>query len=296
MPVTITEYIRPKSLKEAEELLASGGAKVMAIGGGVSVVLSGAPRHAKAVDLSGLGLERVEQRGKTLRLGAMATLSDVVSSPEARKVLDGLIPEALQTVGPLPLRNLVTVGGNIVQCTYWSTGPVLFLALGAKIHLSRAGKARTMDAVEFFSDHPLKMMKPGELVTRVDIDAAAFKSATGAKMAWGGSFLKCAKTANDYAMVNVCVTLALDGGLVRKVRIALGGVTNLPSRRSEAEQHLLKKPVNEVTAREAAKLAIADLHMRNDVRAGRDYRRKLAATYVERAILQAAARAAGGKI
>ena len=83
MPVSITDYLRPASLKEALTLLAEDPTHHVVIAGGVSIVLSGAPRRVRAVDLQRVGLGEISQVGDELRLGAMATLDDVIRSPLA---------------------------------------------------------------------------------------------------------------------------------------------------------------------------------------------------------------------
>ena len=279
MPVTISEYVRPRSLKEALELLAAGGSKALAVGGGMSIVLSGAPRQMRAVDLAGLGLEGVAEHGDALRLGAMATFDDIVRSPDAAKAAGGMVVAALRTAATEPMRRIITVGGNIAQCYYWATLPPVLLALGAKIHLSRAGHHRTLAADEFFAAPPLKTLLPGEIIASVDIPMNGQVA----------GFQKSAKTANDYALIHACASLHVQKGKVHSARVVLAACTNLPVRCAKAEEYLAGKAPTAEVAREAGRLALQGTTLRKDIRASDDYRRKTAAVYVERAINNAAA-------
>lgn len=279
MPVTITEYLRPKSLREALDLLADEPSKNVAVGGGVTVVLSGAPRHVRAVDLAGVGLDKISLKDDVLELGAMVTLQNVICSAHAQKVAHGLLPRALRTAASEPIRRLITVGGNIVQCFYWATLPPLLLALGGRVHLRRAGHQRTLSVDEFFAQPPLRLLAPGELVTSVEIPVRSNVSA---------GFQKHTKTANDYALIHAVAVIEHERKKVKAARLVLSACTSLPVRCREAEQVLVGKTLDLATAMEAARLAAHHVALRRDFRASSDYRRKAAAVLMQRAILEAA--------
>jgi xanthine dehydrogenase YagS FAD-binding subunit len=61
----------------------------------------------------------------------------------------------------------------------------------------------------------------------------------------------------EFALASAAVALDLEGGTVRNVRIALGGVATIPWRAKEAEAVLRGKPIDEQTAKVAAEAAFA---------------------------------------
>jgi CO/xanthine dehydrogenase FAD-binding subunit len=282
MAVTITEYVRPRSLKEALALLAQPHHKSVAVGGGVSVVLSGSPRPVRAIDLSHAGLEKIEVHENCLRVGTMATLNDLVRCPELQQAYSGVVPAALRTAATLPMRNLITAGGNIVQCYYWSTLPPLLLALDAKIALASEAGHRTVTADEFFTVHPVKFLQPGEIVTRIDIPLDA--AGKGSRYRWGGDFQKYAKTANDYALVQCVAAVAVSGGKIARLRLVLSALGALPVRCSAAEQYISDTALGPESAAEAARIAVEEVAIRRDTRASNEYRKAMAAEYLTRAI------------
>ena len=77
----------------------------------------------------------------------------------------------------------------------------------------------------------------------------------------------------------------MDGGVVRQVRIALGGVASTPWRAREAEAALAGKPLDEAMATEAARIAFAGARPREH----NAYKVALGRKTVVRALLQAAA-------
>ena len=64
-------------------------------------------------------------------------------------------------------------------------------------------------------------------------------------------------------IVNVCVLLGTEKGIVKKARVALGAIGTLPVRCPEAEKFLLRKKVSEDTARELR--AVVDLLQRHRI-------------------------------
>src|SRR5918997_1446138 len=68
------------------------------------------------VDVNALPLKDVEARGHSVRIGAMCTMSDVASEPAVREAYPALA-EALEAGASPQLRNMATIGGNLLQRT-----------------------------------------------------------------------------------------------------------------------------------------------------------------------------------
>ena len=71
---------------------------------------------AQLVDLEHVGLSRVEIDASGLRLGAMARMSDVAAHPEVRAQWP-VIAQALEASASPQVRNMGTIGGNLLQRT-----------------------------------------------------------------------------------------------------------------------------------------------------------------------------------
>ena len=117
-------YVRPKSLKEATQQLASDGARIHA--GGTDLLgclrddIFGAKKVVSLNQLSELrGIRLMKEGG--LRIGALATITEVAGSRIIQERYPGLA-KAASEVGSPQLRNQGTVGGNICQkprCWYY---------------------------------------------------------------------------------------------------------------------------------------------------------------------------------
>ena len=190
----ITQYLLPGS---AEEAAAELGAGVAVMGGGTTVMPAahaGALDASRIVGLARAGLSGVERsEGRTV-VGAMTPLA----------ALDGALAEPARAVGGPALRNMATVGGNLVV---GGDVAVALVALDADVRLS----SRTVPAREFWSS-----FQPGsELILSVSYEDADLV------------FLRCARRAANSPAV---VSIAVSGG-----RVALGGVAAHPVRSPGAE-------------------------------------------------------------
>ncbi len=116
------EFSAAAELERADALLADPA--TLAIAGGTSLLdlmKLGVERPARLVDITALPLEAIEEIDGGVRIGALARNSDVAYHPLVRKRFPAL-SEALLAGASAQLRNMATVGGNLMQrtrCTYF---------------------------------------------------------------------------------------------------------------------------------------------------------------------------------
>lgn len=120
-------YQRPASPAEAVAAFAAAGANANYIAGGTTVyelMTLDAERPAPLVDVTAIrGLERIDTGG-ALRFGALAPMSEAAADPAIAQN-HSLLSETLWKAASQPLRNMATVGGNLLQrtrCMYFRNG------------------------------------------------------------------------------------------------------------------------------------------------------------------------------
>jgi xanthine dehydrogenase YagS FAD-binding subunit len=119
-------YERANDVTHAIELARQPGAKF--IGGGTNLLdlyKSGIEKPIRLVDVSRLALASIEEiPGGGLRIGAMASNTAAATHPLVRQRYR-LLSEALLNGASTQLRNMATVGGNLLQRTrcYYFTDP-----------------------------------------------------------------------------------------------------------------------------------------------------------------------------
>ncbi|WP_155060334.1 FAD binding domain-containing protein [Streptomyces blattellae] len=119
------QYQRAGDVRGAVALL-SADPEARFLGGGTNLVdlmKTGVERPARLIDIRRLPLDRIEPTGDGgLRLGATVTNSDLAAHPEVRRRYPALAQAVLAGASG-QLRNMATVGGNLLQrtrCAYFA--------------------------------------------------------------------------------------------------------------------------------------------------------------------------------
>jgi xanthine dehydrogenase YagS FAD-binding subunit len=139
---------------------------------------------------------------------------------------------------------------------------VAMAALEAVIHVEGPKGKREIAFADFHKlpgDTPNieNALEPGELVTYVDLP----RLPDGARSV----YLKLRDRASyEFALASAAVVAKVEGGHIRYIRVAMGGVGTKPWRSHEAEAALNGKPANEATFRAAAAAALAGAHPRTE--------------------------------
>jgi aerobic carbon-monoxide dehydrogenase medium subunit len=234
----ITEYVLADSADAAATRLADG----VAVMAGGTVLLPRGVEVERVVGLARAGMDAIEQRDGRTTLGATATLAAVAR-------LDGPVALAAAAVGGPALRNMATVGGNLLAGAPYGDLGVALLALDAEVDLG----SRTVRLEDFWD-----AFRPGEELIR----SVSYADAPGVYVRWAR------RAANSPAVVSVAVS----GG-----RVALGGVAPHPVRSPAAEAHLDDPEA-------AGEAAAAEVDPPTDGLASSWYRRRMTRVFVRRAL------------
>jgi xanthine dehydrogenase YagS FAD-binding subunit len=139
---------------------------------------------------------------------------------------------------------------------------VAMAALEAVIHVEGPKGRRTIAFADFHklpgdTPHIENALEPGELITYVDLP----KPIAGTK----STYLKLRDRASyEFALASAAVVARVEGGHIRYIRVAMGGVGTKPWRSHEAEAALIGKAANEATFKAAAQAALAKARPQKD--------------------------------
>jgi xanthine dehydrogenase YagS FAD-binding subunit len=139
---------------------------------------------------------------------------------------------------------------------------VAMAALEGTIQVEGPKGKRTIPFAEFHklpgdTPHIENALEPGELITYVDLP----KPVAGAK----SIYLKLRDRASyEFALASAAVVAKVEGGHIRYIRVAMGGVGTKPWRSHEAEAALMGKAVDAAHFRTAAEAALKDAKPRTD--------------------------------
>ena len=132
----IKEYVKAESLEQAYELNQKRGNRL--IGGMLWTKMSDIQIQT-AIDLSGLGLDKIEENGEEFIIGCMVTLRQLELHAALGELSHGIIQESVRNIVGVQFRNLATIGGSIFGRFGFSDVLTAFLALDTYVELYRGG-------------------------------------------------------------------------------------------------------------------------------------------------------------
>ena len=154
--ITIGNYIKAESLQQAWELNQKKSSRIL---GGMLWLKLGRGRIGTAIDLSGLGLDTVEETEAEFSIGAMATLRQLEHHEGLNAFTGGAVQEAVKDIVGVQFRNMATVGGSIWGRFGFSDVLTVFLALDSYVELYKGG----IVPLEQFA----KMKKDNDILVRL---------------------------------------------------------------------------------------------------------------------------------
>jgi xanthine dehydrogenase YagS FAD-binding subunit len=275
--------MRPFTYERAtsvEDALARHDGETYYLGGGTNLVdlmRLGVETPSRLVDVAHLPHDEIQLTPDGgLVIGAAVSNSALAADRTVRET-HPVLAQAVLAGASGQIRNLATVGGNLLQrtrCSYFqdadkpcnkrnpgsgcparegehhnlailghsekcvATHPsdmaVALAALNASVRVQGRAGAKTIPMEEFHrlpGDEPERdtVLEPGDLVTAIEVPPLGMAS----------KYRKVRERASfAFALVSIAAALDVDGGVVRDVRVALGGVAHKPWRARRAEDAL----------------------------------------------------------
>src|SRR5690242_18360074 len=282
----------------------------------------------RVIDINALGdsaLGRIEPTRTGVRLGALVRMADAAEHPTIRDNCP-MIAQSLALAASQQIRNMATLGGNVLQrtrCPYFrdvsyhdcnkrnpgsgcaalegfnrshavlgtsdqciASYPGDFaqalIALDAMVDMAGPSGLRRMPFAELHrqpqnSPEIETVIQPSELIVSFFVPARP--------LARRSVFLKVRdRESYEFALASAVVGLDLNEGVVRDVRIALGGVATVPWRAAQAEAVLRGTVLDEATQEAAAQAAFFGAQAREH----NGFKIELGKRTLKRALAQAA--------
>ena len=227
--------------------------------GGMLWLRLGNRRVGTAIDLSGLGLDGVEDAGDAYRIGAYTTLRTLETHEGLNRLSCGAIRRSLESIVGVQFRNLATVGGSVFGRFGFSDVITVLLALDASVELYKTG---TVTLEEFCG-----MGKKNDILTHVILPKSPVTA----------SYHAHRNTATDFPVLNTCAALRKN---TLTVTVGARPLRAVPYRFAV---HCVDSP--EEYAEEIAVRIAEDTVFASNTRASEEYRRHLCRVLVKRAVM-----------
>ena len=255
-----TTYVKASSTDDAIARMADGG---QLLAGGMTLIPTMKQRLASpemVVDLAGCGLAGIEDKGDSIRIGAMTRHADVAGS----ELVQGAIPALAALAGGIgdrQVRNCGTIGGSVANNDPSACYPAAVLGLGGTVHTNK----RDIAADDFFTGMFETALDEDEMITAVSFPK------TGK-----AAYVKFPNPASRYAMVGVFVASTGSGTRVAVTGAGSDGVF----RHGEMESAL----DSGFSADSLDGIAVDADEMISDIHASGDYRAHLVREIAKRAV------------
>ncbi len=274
-------YLTPTDLQDALTAVAAG-ARVVAGGTDFYPALGEGLPKGDLVDISRIAaLRGISRQDGGWRIGATTSWNSI-----ARAALPpqfACLQQAAREVGAIQIQQAGTIGGNLVNASPAADGVVPLLVLEAEVELCGPQGVRRLRLADFLRGPRQTALAPGELLTAIHLPEPP-----GAESA----FVKLGSRAYlVISYVMVAVLLELDGGGIRRARIAVGACSPVAQRLSRLEGALAGQPLAALDDPALVSAAhLAPLSPIDDLRADTAWRLDAARVLVGRALRQAAGR------
>ncbi len=319
------EHAAPENLKQALGLLSSKWGETDILAGGtdlLSLMKERIHTPKRVVSLSSIdGLGGIESSADGLRIGATATLDDLLASTEVQKNYSALV-HAAEGVSSPQIRAMGTVGGDLLQrprCWYFrnglgllakdpkgnslvpdgenryhailgNKGPAYFVNASslapALVALGATATLASADgerelAVESLYSTPAN---DGDRELAIKPNEILTEIKIPSVSGSNATYEVRERQLLDWPLAAAAVSLKINGGKVESARVVLGHVAPTPWRSAEAEQALAGRAINEDTAMKAGEAAVSGATPLSQNK----HKVQLARVAVKRAVLRAA--------
>lgn len=251
-------YVKVESLEEAYELVKKSPFNKV-LGGGLWLKKGNVNADA-LIDLSKIGLDKIEDKGEYVEVGALVTQRAFEKSKLIKSIGHGLLSEAVSHIMGPAFRECATIGGSVAGKFGFSDLLTALLVFKTTLVFYPSGE-------KSLEEYLKEVGQTKEILTHVRIKKCMAKT----------YFKKVAITALDYPIINVAIKRCPKSG---HYAVAIGSRAGVSELAYKVNEYLN----NGGTDFEKAAELIEDMKFADSLSAKADYRKHLAKVYVKRGL------------
>lgn len=289
-------YFTPSTTDEAAGLLAQYNGRACVVGGGTDLLLEirqgNHPPVEALIDVTQIEeLSRISTDSSYVFIGAAVTHSQVVHSDILVKEATSLV-ESCGVVGGPQVRNVGTLGGNVVHALPAADGTTSLVALDAEAEIFQKSVRRWRSIRELFKGPAQSLVDPtADLLLQFRVKRSSAGQAS--------AFKRIMRPQGVALPVLACaVWVGLDAARqkIEEARVCIGPVAPIPTRISGVEAALCEQVFGPQALAGAVAAARRELHPRtSSYRATAEYRMEMVEVLLRRVVTLAVHRAQTGE-
>ncbi len=222
--------------------------------------------HVLTVDPS---LKGIQIDKDICTMGANTTVTDIWEHETLNHIYPNL-RQLLKLVSSQPIRNMASIGGNIVNASPIGDMTAIFLAWESSLNIrNKEGETRQLALNDFYSGY-----KTYDLASDEIIKSIAFKLPPEGTLF---NFEKvCKRTHLDIASVNTAIQIKVDNNYIKHLSLSIGGVAPIPLYLRQTVDYLQNKELSWEVLTKANEILQSEITPIGDVRGSINYKRLLA--------------------
>jgi len=213
-------------------------------------------------------LNGIDISGGICTFGAALTMGDLGRSAIFKKAL----PDAdyiFKLLSSTQIRNMATIGGNLVNASPIGDFTILLLALDSTLVVEKNGVKRNLPLRDFYLDYKKTDLREGEIVEQIK-----FKIPTETMSV---HFEKVSQRKYfDIASVNFAATLDISDQVIQSAHLAVGGVGPIPMYLHKTSDFLKGKKLTNDLLQKCLPVLNKEITPISDARGSATYKRLLA--------------------
>jgi|WetSurMetagenome_2_1015567.scaffolds.fasta_scaffold16279_2 xanthine dehydrogenase small subunit len=212
-------------------------------------------------------LSYIKVDNSVCHVGAATNFEMINDSPVFKNYFPRL-KSYFNLIASLPIRNIATVGGNIINASPIGDMTIFFLALNASVVLSNGTKQRKILLKELFKGYKLLEKTDDEYLEYIEFNLPLKNSHF--------NFEKVSKRTHlDIASVNSAMYVEVNNDIITETHISAGGVAPTPLYLESTSLFLIGKKIKIESLFEAFPVIQSEISPISDIRGSADYKRLL---------------------
>jgi len=214
-------------------------------------------------------LNKISVIDNICRIGAACKVSDLFSN----NLISSRIPEFgsyIKLIASNLIRNIATIGGNVVNASPIGDLSILFLSLNASLTIKSASNTfRKVKLEDFFISYKKIDLTNEEHITEIEFELPNENCLFNFEKVSKRRYL-------DIASVNSAFLIEIEENVIKIIRISVGGVSPIPLFLSQTCNYLNGKALTPELVKNATEILNQEISPITDVRGSAEYKRLLA--------------------
>ncbi len=187
------------------------------------------------IQISGIEeLHKIRRTERYLEIGAAVRIKRILNV--GQHILPFALSEALRSIGPPPIRNRATLGGNLCCRSRRLNAFSVLLLMDTLIEIRKSGKTRWTTLDRLFSEQNSDGLQNNEIVTRIRIPLHTWDLQYFTTI--GDPFF------DPLATISFCVLIETSKGILSGIRFAAGNIGKRILRSIDFESYLSGKKLH----------------------------------------------------